>query len=253
MARCKFNRPYACIKVFEGTATEVLPTLSWKKRTIVWLDYTEKLSKKILDDVELLISQARSGSAVVWSVNADPWGSKDEDGSETRPADLPAARKRKLQELFNPAPVPAELLDRQLSKWGLSEVFYALLIQKIRRALGDRNASSPPDDVLHFLQCFHFRYADGVKMLTVGGLLLNGADKTKLGPDPFAGLHFVRAGESAFEILAPMLTGREVRFLNSLLPDQGGSPVSPDWLQKSDFDHFCEVYRYYPIFAESEL
>lgn len=99
--RCKFNRPYGCIEIHEGTASDVLPKLSWEERSIVWLDYTEMLSSAILDDISFLVSRAKSGSALVWSVNAHPWDDKYDEatGSPIKSPALIELRRKKLRDL----------------------------------------------------------------------------------------------------------------------------------------------------------
>ena len=106
---------------------------------------------------------------------------------------------------------------------------------------------------MSFHQCFHFRYADGQRMLTVGGLLLNPADKRSLGARPFRGLSFVREGDDPMEIKPPILTGREVRHLSQRFPNNGKSTRPLKWLTPEELENFRQVYRYYPVYAESEL
>jgi hypothetical protein len=90
-------------------------------------------------------------------------------------------------------------------------------------------------------------------MYTLGGVFVNPADSGRLGPHAFDDLFFARSGEEAFEISPPMLTSREVRFLNRRMPaaEEGGQ--DPSWLSTEELDSFKQIYRYYPIFAESEL
>lgn len=253
--RCEFNRPYKCITVMPGSASEVLPNLEWDQRTIVWLDYLDRLNRSVLDDISLVASKAPSGSLLVWSVNAKPWGEgrDDDDGAIISVAELPAHRIKKLRDSMSPRVVPHEWLKGSLAKWGLAGVYHKLIREEIDRVISDRNASASPGDRLEFFQCFHFRYADGQKMLTVGGVLLNPADARVLGANPFDGLPFTRTGEDALEIKPPILTGREVRHLSQLFPHDDANTEAPAWLKAEDIDNFRKVYRYYPVFAESEL
>src|SRR5262249_8488798 len=110
-----------------------------------------------------------------------------------------------------------------------------------------------PADKLTFRQCFHFRYTDTTRMLTVGGVLLNPADMATLGPDPFAGLPFIQTAEDVVEIKPPVLTGREVRHLSRLFPHDDAKTEAPNWLAAEELENFRQVYRYYPVYAESEL
>src|SRR5437868_13211604 len=45
--RCEFNRPYKSIDLIPGEASAVLQKLSWTKPSIVWLDDTKKLDRKM--------------------------------------------------------------------------------------------------------------------------------------------------------------------------------------------------------------
>lgn len=253
--RCEFNRPYNCIKVEPGTASEVLPKLKWEPRSIVWLDYMDKLERSVLEDVSLVVAAASSGSLLVWTVNAHPWGdgADGQDASRIRATELPKHRVVKLRESLSPTFVPDEWVRESLAKWGLAAVYHKLIRAEIDRVLSDRNASARPADKLTFQQCFHFRYQDGQRMLTIGGVLLNPADAENLGADPFDGLSFIRKAEDALEIKPPVLTGREVRHLSQLFPHDEATTKFESWLTHEEIENFRQVYRYYPVYAESEL
>ena len=253
--RCEFNRPYNCIKVEPGSASEILPKLKWEPRSIVWLDYVDKLERFVMEDISLVVAAASSGSLLVWTVNAHPWGDgpNGEDEGRISASELPKHRARKLRESLSPTLVPDEWVKDSLAKWGLATVYHKLIRAEINRVLSDRNASLKPEARLAFHQCFHFRYADGQRMLTVGGVLLNPADAATLGADPFGGLPFIRNAEDAVEIKPPVLTGREVRHLSRLFPHDNTTTEFESWLTKEEIEDFRQVYRYYPVYAESEL
>jgi hypothetical protein len=253
--RCNFNQPYKCVEVMSGTATEVLPQLQWSSPTIVWLDYVSKLDKSIVDDIRFVASQVVSGSLGIWTVNAHPWGGHEdqETHEKVKQSDWPKRRLDKLRNLFGTSRTFPELTGSELANWGLALLFYEIIVDEIQRALNDRNAGAMAEDRIEFRQCFHFRYADGTRMLTVGGVFLKPEDKKKLGEDPFAELDFTRDGKDSFEIKPPILTGREVRYLNKLLPHNEKEMPKVGWLTAEQLENFRKLYRYYPIFAESEL
>jgi hypothetical protein len=254
IARCEFNLPYKCIELKTGNSAAVLPTLNWSQRNIVWLDYVEKLNRLILEDVNLIASQVRSGSLAAWTVNANPWGGDvDEDTSEkVAQTDWPQRRLSKFQNLFGSRKFPG-LNGASLAGWGMAAEFHRLISDEVVRALNDRNASALPKDKIQFRQCFHFRYADGQRMLTVGGVFLNPGDGRSLGKNPFEGLDFIREAEESYELDPPTLTGREVRHLNRLLPSRSKLRKETRWLSADEIEKFRRLYRYYPVFAESEL
>lgn len=254
--RCGFNRPYGCIKVEPGEAGVVLPTLKWNQLSIVWLDYTGRLNQGMLADLRFVVSQAAVGSILVWSFNADPWNFGDSDkehDNQVSAGQLPERRLQKLKEHVGSTRVRSELKGSELGKWGLAKEFYSIVAAEIRATLNDRNAAASEEDTIDFHQCFHFRYRDNARMLTVGGLLLHKWAAQRLGNDPFEGLAFVRKGEEAFEIRPPMLTGREARYLSSRILNSNGDDSCPPWLSSEEHAEYRSIYRYYPIFAESEL
>jgi len=116
--RCEFNRPYKCIRVEPGTASQVLPRLRWEPRSIVWLDYLDRLKRSVLDDIALVASAASSGSLLVWTVNAQPWeeGPDEENGTPVAKAELPTHRIKKLRDSVSPRLVPDEWVKEPLAK-----------------------------------------------------------------------------------------------------------------------------------------
>jgi hypothetical protein len=246
--RCNFNRPYKCIQVVPGTANSVLPQLEWKKRTIAWLDYTDALDTTVLEDIAHVLTEAPSGSALIVTVNA-----KADDERIATP-DLPKHRMDRLISKVGRNRVPAGVTGVTLANWGLAAATYAIIGDEVQIVLNNFNAPQKPDSKRRFQQCFHFRYRDGQQMLTIGGVILDQKDDARFGSMPFDGLGFIRDGAEPFMIEPPMLTGREVRYLNQLLPHTAATDMpDPAWLSDADRKAYREVYRYFPIFAESEL
>lgn len=255
LQRCRFNQPYKCVRVRGGSASVVLPKLGWKPRTIVWLDYVSKLNKMIVDDIRFVASRVVSGSAGIWTVNANPWsGAVDAETQEKiQASDWPQRRLAKLRDLFGGTRKFQELSGSELAQWGLAKIFRDVIVDEIRSTLNDRNAAADKEEHIRFKQCFHFRYADGQRMLTVGGIFLNKRDETRLGEEPFADLDFIREDETSYELVPPTLTGREIRYLNQLLPHKTPRLSKVKWLRADEAESFKALYRYYPVFAESEL
>jgi hypothetical protein len=255
VARCEFNRPFKCIKVVAGESRSILPTLGWLKRSLVWLDYTDGLNTSILDDAAYLVSQVRSGSILVWTVNVHPTGDERREGPAA-PSDaghLPDKRLAQLRQRVGEKRVRAELKGSELAQWGLAAESYRILREHIERAVNDRNGAAAGPARLEFHQFLHFQYRDGQRMLTVGGTLVDGADRDRMGKKPFNGLSFVRTKEVPLLVEPPTLTGREVRYLNRLLPRRRAPSKKPGWLTNDERESYRQIYRYYPIFAESEL
>lgn len=244
--RCKFNRPYRCITIRPGSSQSVLPQLSWSKRTIVWLDYTQQLDTAMLEDVRFVLAQASSGSALIVTVNAHA-------DAEDRGAAAPERRLELLRSRVGKARVPSGVTGGDLAKWGLADVSYRIIRDEMQTTLNDRNAPLKSKDRWVFKQCFHFQYRDGQQMLTVGGVLLDPADRRAMGSRPFEGLPFVREDSVPMRIEPPTLTAREVRHLNRRMPRENAAVKDLPWLTDEERDQYRQVYRFFPVFSESEL
>lgn len=96
-------------------------------------------------------------------------------------------------------------------------------------------------------------------MLTVGWLLHSHEDTAKAENCAMSGSIF-RDGEIPVVIEAPKLTPKEIRLLDSRLPD--GPPVqravvkhihTATGITEGDINKFAAVYRYYPQYGEVVL
>jgi hypothetical protein len=242
--RFRFNRPYSCVGIEWGNSQDVLPTLDWTKRAIAWLDYEGHLNAEMLQDIGLVVSQTRSGSAVIVTVCAAP----GEDSSDTT---APHKRFDKLQGRVGAAKIPIDVQPHHLAKWGTANVYRRIITDQIEVTLSNRNAALAGDEKVKYQQLFNFQYEDGVKMLTVGGIISNSEDAAILTSTDFKDLKFVRTGEGGFLLRFPTLTLKETRHLNSRLP--GGIGRALDWLPKDDRLSYRELYRYFPNFVEAEI
>ena len=243
--RITHNIPYACIQMKWGMSHRVLPQLEWSKRTIVWLDYERPLDSQKLDDVAFVVANVPSGSIIVITVPADP-GEVDAtvDTGEKRLADL---RSR-----VGKAHIPPNMDGKSLAKWGMAEASHKIIVNQLQKILSDRNAPLEEHERVEYLQLFNFHYADGIKMLSVGGLILNAEDEAKLSDLHFQDLEFYRSGEDAYLIESPLLTLREIKALDETLPDSAPDVPEPAWIPEGERKKYGRIYRYFPAFSEVE-
>ncbi|HLP84065.1 MAG TPA: O-methyltransferase [Phycisphaerales bacterium] len=255
LKRCEFNRPYKCIKLAHGESTTILPQLDWKRRSLVWLDYDSMISAEVLQDIETVVSKARSGSVLVVSVNVEPPRPPrhDEEGNPVKNPDPHAYRRNYLENAVGPNRIPNAIAGKDLADWGLAKVCHLVMSDQVKETLFDCNGAIDDAEQRRADQVLHFHYSDNARMLTVGWLLINSADRAKLGAHAFDSLPFVRTDDKALLIDPPQLTGREVRHLNRLLPTSDEDIPEVDWLPASERKRYMAVYRYFPVFAESEL
>lgn len=244
--RVQNNIPYSCIQMRWGTSHVVLPTLDWAKRTILWLDYDDPISQDMLKDVALAAGSLASGSVLLVTVPADP-------GAVEENVNMAEKRLLQLESRVGKSRVPNGLAGTDLAKWGTARTLRTILVTDIEAVLSDRSAPLEGSDKLHFRQLFNFHYADGVKMLTVGGLIVNGTDEAQLGAGHFADLEFCCATATPYLIEAPLLTWREIKLLDADLPGSAPDVAAPAWIPEAERRKYGRVYRYFPSFGEVEI
>jgi hypothetical protein len=237
--RMKFNRPFGCVTLAMGEAGDILPTLSWVQRAIVWLDYDKSLDVQKISDIKTVVSSAPSGSCIVISVNAAP-GTQD-------------GRLQRLQSQLE-GMFPFDIQDGDLlGGWNTARLFRRVIDDQIRLALDDRNAGLPPAAHLRYRPIFNFHYKDGAHMLTVGGVLYDDGNLSHLDACGFETLPFVRMDIDPYLIEVPNLTLREVRFLDQQLPCSSVDDIVAAFIPADDLKTYYGSYRYFPRFVDVDL
>jgi hypothetical protein len=241
--RFQFNRPYRCIEMKYGHSNTVLSTLNWNIPTIGWFDYDDRLDAGILADVQYVTMSASPVSLFAFTVNAHPY-----DYSETNP------RLPQLTELVGEGKVPNGTAEKDLSGWGTAAVSRRIMTNEIRETLNARNGALPTANQILYKQLFYFRYADGAKMLTVGGLLYERRQANLVAKCDFESLSFVqtnsRANCAPYSIEVPSLTYREIRHLDGQLPRIRRSRLRSPRVPRKDLQRYEALYRHFPHFGE---
>lgn len=210
-ARVKFNLPYSCINMEWDVSHIILPTLTWKKRTIIWLDYDKPLNELQLDDIHLVTSQVKSGSILIVTVDVEPEDVADESKIHKK-------RLNDLKSNVGSDKVPLDVRGVDLAKWGLAKVCRRIVDNEIKNALMDRNAPIPQVSRMKYKQLFNIHYADSTKMLTVGGVFLGPEDQERFSNIQLESMDFISYGENEYLIETPILTLRELYCIDNLLP-----------------------------------
>ena len=242
--RITHNIPYSCIQMRWGLSHEVLPTLAWGERCILWLDYERPLHTRHLSDIALVCNALVSGSVLIVTVPADP-GNVDADNIAQKRLDLLRSRVGRDR-------VSSSLDGNSLAKWGMARALREIIFNEIQTTLTDRNSPLEPKAKVAFIQLFNFHYADGSKMLSVGGLLLNQEDRSRLGEQHFQDLDFYRPSIDPYLIESPILTWREIKLLDERLPASAPDVPEPNWIPEQERKRYGKVYRYYPAYSEVE-
>lgn len=239
--RVDFNIPFSCVKTEYGETTDVLPRLKWDKPAIVWLDYDGPIDAGTQDDVTFLARNLVSSSVLIVTTRAT-----NSDFPAGKPPDLEqrlACFRKALDER-----VPDDLKPGHLSDLG--GVIWRLTNSAIKQALSEANAARQHSKRIEACQIMHFRYADGVKMITLGWIFLNREDTRRYHRSHLNALSFFRSGSTTYPIRPPKLTFKERKHLDSQLP---GVLADCPGVPASDIAEYARLYRYYPWFTETEI
>jgi hypothetical protein len=238
--RFDFNKPYSCVKMFYGTAGEYFAStqVRWSRPSIVWLDYDYRLKNSVLADIDRVVEKARAGSLLIVTVDAEP----------------PPARE--LREVLDPEIDLRKLLGfvggrvGRLGGDGLAGAYHTYATAEIESKL--RRARPG----VHWRQLFNFRYADGHRMLTFGGVLVDPSVEKRLENCHFEELPYYQSGEAPFAIEVPNLTGAEVHKLAQSMPRPSSSKHKALLrlaIEERDLENYEALYRYLPQFIESHV
>ena len=231
--RYEFNRPYGEVSVLIGTAGERLQDVDWSGLRIVWLDYECGLDEGVLGDAAQISQRLQPGSVLIVSVNAEP----------ARPMD---ERRQRLAEQVGEWRLPEGTTDESLAKWGWADAQRQILADALAGDLADLG------DGRRMRQLFDFRYADGARMQTYGGLVLIPALERAADSCRFEDLDFIRQeGQPPVVIEVPDLTAKERHHLDRQLPIDGGAAPDLPGLDPAKARQYADYYRWYPSPVES--
>jgi hypothetical protein len=241
--RVKFNRPYGCVKIEIGDISEWIPRLSQNQKHIVWLDFDHRLMPKVLQAVHIAASQLSIGSLLLVTIDVEPPGSPEDGPDEWNPRTWMAYFKDEAKDYLWPQPAVSEFGREHLPK-----VNARLIEAAIGKGLMGRIGVS-------FLPLFNFLYADGHRMLSVGGMIGTESERRKLKTLDRQALCFLRDSitDDPFEITVPCVTRKERLYLD------GNMPCKDDWTPKEfelsadNVKAYRRVYKYFPAYTEMLL
>lgn len=259
--RIHFNKPYSYINVKFGNTAEVLPNLpwsDWKNKSIVWLDYTEKIMEYMLGDIDIVMLKAQPGSILLLSINIEQEEQKNREnqGDKLSAKDF---RLKKLEENIGRKNIPQRAYDMNLNVEKNKLIIREIIHNTILNALKKRIDGVEDKKQIQYKQLFNLYYKDSADMLTVGGIIYNQKQEKRI-DTMFKNLAFIGTNENCFDIIVPKLTYREIHALDKLLPDEktrktgvakDGDKIIP--LSKNDVKNYANIYRYFPTFAETNL
>jgi hypothetical protein len=248
--RHTFNRPYKCITLDFRSSQAVLASIEhWDALTVAWLDYTDMLDSTILADVQCFSGHSYAGSILLVTVNCHAVEA-DEDTSSGA---TPKGRLERLISRVGADNVPQDVTDKNMAGWGTAAVQARIIRNAIDEALETRNGTRPAGTRYKYQQLVNFRYQDGARMMTVGGLIYLEAQQSIVAQCGFEKLAFYRAGDESYKIETPMLTPHEKRYLDAAFPTVEIEELrATTGIPEDDIRKYTSVYRYFPAFIVGE-
>ena len=250
-ARFEFNNPFDCIRVKYGDSNDVLPSLTWDLKTIVWLDYDGPLTSSVLKDIAYVSRNLVSGSMLVVTVNVMPDSLPDPRPSTEE--NVQNYRLERFKERVGGNKMPPNLKGKNLEGSEMATTCGKVILNEIEQKLRNRNGLRLPEHKVEYNPLFNFCYQDGAKVLTVGGIFYEAHDEEKLQQCKFENLEFVKSDETFYKIEVPNLTHRERLYLDKILPHGSSDDGKQIGLTDKDINNYKRLYRYFTTFAEIEL
>jgi hypothetical protein len=245
--RFEYNKPFGCIEIKYGDSCEILPTLEWIKKSIVWLDYDNPLEKKALDDIDILAGELMSGSILIVTVSAEPERPPEEGLSRDK---LNEFREGKLRERIPNDKIPIDLQPNDLTSRKLGDLYKRILDNQLKQSIADTNSARSVKEKLNYKQVFNFRYADGCRMMTVGWLIFEQNCSDIVDQCKFDKHFNVAKPDEPYEIKVPNLTIKEIQYLEAQMPASDCDVLNRICIPLKDVKCYSELYKYFPSFVE---
>lgn len=246
--RMEFNKPYAFINLKMGAVVDVIPTLDRSSHYFAWLDYDAPLEQEQLDAIRSCMHVLSPGSIFLVTVPADPrqlaslvLDTEDKPSTGVARDEMVLAR---LEELIG-SHLGRTVTLRDITRRQLP-ITYALAIRNYIDACLASRAST------RFFQLFNFVYADGVQMLSLGGVIEEDQNVDRIQESGVLELDFITQAENPIAISVPPLTVREKIWLEKHVVKNPSPPDEPAFeLDKELVSAFARYYRHYPTYYET--
>ena len=240
--RLNFNKPFDCVTVKEGTYAENFPSLTWEKRQLIWLDYDGVLTSEMFGDLQQTISQVASKSLILVSVNADP--------IQLRGAGAIAAQEIRLRDTVGAANLPPDAAGR-INRNNFQQLVGEIWKNAFENAVAERPGFT-------YRPLVNVGYADGVPMVTYGGLILSEDDATAFSTVDMEDFAYLAAPDQ-FPLSVPHLTPREKLRFDQLVPVRGTATAKTVRkelgfeLKDTEIDSYIRHYLHYPLYGEYQF
>jgi hypothetical protein len=232
--RIRFNRPYKQIDLAFKPIADVIPTLSPDLHHLLWLDYDNVLNASQLIDINLAGTYLSVGSLLLITVDVEPPGLPT-DGPQQWFDYFRGEAEQYLGE-FNSV--------SEFAESRLTQINVQILSRAIKAGLAGRGVS--------FVPVFNFLYADGHKMLTMGGIIASDNERRQIQASTLFKTVYARRdfNKPPYEIRVPRLTRKERIHLDCAMPSSKAWRPSEFELRDEDVLAYREIHRFFPAYAE---
>ena len=232
--RCRFNQPFSHVKLFQGLSSDYVPTIEPDDQYVVWFDYDFSLNRIVCEDLLGAASLLCPGSILIVTIDTH------------LPDEIANLSLRKLFRYFReeiPNYAHGGLAVSDFAGDNRLMTFLKVVMRCITRGLSTR-------DGITFEPLINMTYADGHKMLTVGGMVADENARASLKSIPLEQLPFIRRKipGKPFHIPRFVFTKRELLSMEASCP--GGQLDLKTGVKKSEFKKFLPFYRYWPTYSE---
>ena len=248
--RFEFNKPFNCIKMLFGNASDILNSsnIPWKQeKNIIWLDYDGGINSNQIQDVESCISKVESGSVIFVSFNSD-LGDKFKKALPKEKLDMYCSRidNEILVKLLSPKDMAKEKIYQTTNK-----MFDMIVKNKIL----ERNSTIRSDDEkLISQQLVYFKYNDSkATMLTLGWIVYKKGDIDKFTKCGFEDFEFYNSSNIPYDISVPNFTYKELAILNQNMPNAVYPIEGADFFEEEEVNAYRKIYKYYPTTFETSI
>lgn len=240
-SRVEFNAPFA-IDIRMGSALRVLPMLPLADfQHVVWLDYDGVLSREVLDDIDIVCRDAKIGTVLLVSVNANREDLRTNDAQGR--VEPEAILRKEFGDLVPRSDDPKE--SARMFGGNISETLAKILFAHCRRS--PRIAGRAEQ----FVPLCNFAYSDGARMITVGGLIADNELVARIQEARIGEPERLFGSDVQVRIEAPLLTPREKLAFDQAMPRDPSVPLElPFELRDTERDAYVKFYRHYPLFGE---
>lgn len=240
--RVKFNCPYHLIKVVHDDMSAQIARLSSSSRHILWLDFDSILTKDLLDAVHLAVTQLSAQSILLITVDVEPPGRPEDGLTRWNPITWMQHYRDEAESYFWRGISRSDFAREALP--ATNARLLQVVIDEASRVRG-----------VKFVGMFSFLYADGHRMLSVGGMIGGDDEIRKIRSLNRDELFFMRDNitDAPFLIRVPLVTRKERHYLDHKMPSRSNWSPSAFEMKPKDVEDYRTIYRYYPAYAEMLL